>query len=373
MDDYYAILGVSKAATQEELKRAYRRLARKHHPDANPDDPDAESRFKELSTAYEVLSDPERRSMYDRFGTADPRASRMSDPFSDGLSGLFEAFFGEGSPFGANMGGTKARGGPPRGEDIEARVELELQDVVFGVTKKVEARTAMLCESCDGSGAQPGARIIRCPACSGSGQTRQVRQSLLGQMVTTSPCTECQGFGEKIEKLCKECQGLGRVIGERTYTVDVPAGVEDGTKLRLTGSGAVGPRGGPKGDLYIHLRVRPHPYLRREGNDLVHEMHIPFTQAALGVRLDYETFDDIISLDVSSGTETGTEIRLRGEGVPNVNGRGRGHLLIRFVVDVPDDLTSEQAQLIRTLAELRGEDVAPPREGLLGKLRSAIL
>lgn len=372
MPDHYETLGVDRRATQEELKRAYRKLARKHHPDANPGDPEAESRFKELSAAFEVLSDPERRSRYDRFGTDDPQAARMSDPFSSGLGSLFEAFFGQGSPFGASAGRAGARSGPPRGENLEAHVDLDLRDVVFGVRKDVKVRTAVRCESCNGSGARKGTAPTRCAACSGTGQVSQMRQSLLGQMVTTTTCTACEGLGETIESPCEDCTGHGRTVKRRTYKVDVPIGVKNGTSLRLTGRGAAGPRGGPNGDLYVRLRVRPHPYLRREGDDLVHEMHIPFTQAALGVTLEYETLDGAEEIEIAAGTETGAQLRLPGKGVPNMAGRGRGSLIVSFVVDVPDDLTAEQEDLVRQLAELRGEEVAKPREGFLGKIRSAL-
>ena len=361
--DHYETLGVDRGVTQDELKRAYRKLAREHHPDANPDDPEAESRFKKLGAAYEVLSDPERRSLYDRFGTDDPQAARMSDPFASGLGDIFEAFFGgEGSPFGAAAGGSRGRRGPPRGEDLETHADLDLEDIVYGMKKAVKVRTAVRCESCEGTGAKSGTTPIRCPACSGSGQVRRVRQSLLGQMVTTSACPSCDGFGEKIESKCSACRGHGRSVERKSYTFEVPPGVEDGTTLRLTGKGAVGPRGGPNGDLYVHLRVRPHPHLRREGDNLVHLMHIPFTQAALGVTLDYETFDDTITIKIPRGTETGSELRIARKGVPRMGRQRRGDLLIRFVVDVPDDLTSEQAELVRQLAELRGEEVGKPRK-----------
>ena len=372
MADHYETLGVDRGATQEELKRAYRKLARKHHPDANPDDPGAESRFKQLSAAYEVLSDPERRSLYDRFGTDDPNAARMSDPFGGGLGSIFEAFFGEGSPFGGGSGAQRDGSGPPRGEDLETHVDLDLQDVVFGVQKDVTVRTAVRCKACEGSGSKTGTQPIRCPDCNGSGSVSRVRQSLLGQMITTSPCDDCYGVGEKIESPCSACQGHGRSVKRRTYTLEVPVGVENGTTLRLTGRGAVGPRGGPSGDLYVHLEVRPHPYLRREGYDLVHEFHVPFTQAALGAEIEYETLYGSETLEIDRGTETGTQLQMPGKGVPRVDGRGRGDLLVNIVVDVPDDLTAEQEELVRHLAELRGEEVAKPREGLIGKIRSAL-
>ena len=373
MANHYETLGVAEGATQEELKRAYRRLARKHHPDANPDDPEAEARFKKVSAAYEVLSDPDRRSMYDRFGTDDPKRTRSSDPFGGGLGSLFEAFFGQGSPFGAGVGGSwSGKSGPPRGEDVEAHIDLELRDVVFGAQSEVRVRTAVRCESCDGNGAEKGTTPIRCDTCSGSGQVRQVRHSMLGQMVTSSPCDRCHGLGERIESPCSDCQGHGRIVKRRTYTVEVPVGVEDGTILRLTGRGAAGPRGGPSGDLYVHTSIRPHPQLRREGDDLVHEMHIPVTQAVLGAKLEYETLDGTEKVKIDRGTQTGTERLLHGKGVPHIGGSGRGDLLIRFVVDVPDDLTPEQDDHFRKLAELRGEQVAPPREGLFDKIRSVL-
>ncbi len=368
MADHYETLGVARNATDDEVKRAYRKLARKFHPDANPDDPDAESRFKQVSAAYEVLSDRERRSLYDRFGTDDPNAARMADPFSGAFGDIFEAFFGGNAPAGA----PSRRQGPPQGEDLETQVDLELQDVVFGAQREVSVRTAVSCETCDGSGAAAGTQPRRCDQCGGSGQVRRVRQSLLGQMVTSGACDRCSGFGEVIDRLCPSCDGGGRTIEQRTYKVEIPAGLDDGVTLRLSGRGAVGFRGGRSGDLYVSTRVRPHPQFRRDGVDLIHEMHIPFTQAALGVKLDYETLDGTESIVIPGGTETGTELRLRHRGVPHVRGRGRGDLIIRLVVDVPDDLTTEQAELVRHLAALRGEQVDEPREGLFKRIRSAL-
>ncbi len=368
MADHYETLGVARDATDEELKRAYRKKAREYHPDANPGDADAEARFKELSAAYEVLSDPERRSRYDRFGTDDMRASGMSDPFGGGLGSIFDAFFGDAN-FG--FGSASQHRGPPAGENLETHVELDLHDVVFGVEREVSVRTAVRCETCDGSGAAEGTSVVRCSHCSGSGQVRKVRQSMLGQMVTAAACEVCGGLGEMIESPCTDCDGHGRQLKRRTYNVEVPAGVDDGTTLRLTGRGAAGPRGGPHGDLYVQVRVRPHPRLHRNGNDLIHELHVPFTQAALGARLDYETLDGSETVVIPKGTETGAVLRLRGLGVPRVNSFGRGDLLIQLVVDVPDDLTDEQEDLVRQLAELRGEEVAEPSEGLLGRIRNA--
>ena len=243
------------------------------------------------------------------------------------------------------------RHGPPPGEDLEAHVDLDLSDVVFGAEREVSVRTAVHCESCDGSGAAAGTSPVRCSQCGGSGQVRKVRQSMLGQMVTAAACDRCGGLGETIEQPCGECEGHGRKLERRTYSVQVPAGVDEGTTLRLSGRGAAGPRGGPHGDLYVHTRVRPHPRFHREGSDLVaRAATCPFTQAALGVRLDYETLDGTESITIARGTETGTVLQMRGRGVPHVRGRGRGDLLIHVVVDVPDDLTDEQEELVRRLA-----------------------
>ena len=295
MADHYETLGVDRNATDEEIKRAYKKLARQFHPDLNPGDTAAEARFKEVGAAYEVLSDRERRARYDRFGTDAPG---MADPFAGGLGDIFEAFFGGGMGFGG--GGPS---GPPRGEDLESSVDLDLEDVVFGGEREVTVRTAVRCEPCDGSGAAPGTSPVACHECGGSGQVRRVRQSVLGQMVTASACGSCGGLGEVIETPCPTCDGHGRTIEQRTYSVEVPPGVDDGSTLRLSGRGAAGPRGGGHGDLYVHVRVRPHPVFRRDGDDLVHALHIPFTQATLGTHRTYETLDGTEDLVVPRGTE----------------------------------------------------------------------
>ena len=364
MSDHYETLAVDRGATDEEIKRSYKRLAREFHPDLNPGDSRAESRFKEIGAAYEVLSDPERRSRYDRFGTDAPGAG---EPFGEGLGDIFEAFFGGGvSGFGGGR-----RTGPPRGEDLEAHVDLDLEDVVFGGDREVAVRTAVRCETCDGSGAAVGTAPSRCDECGGTGQVRRVRQSVLGQMVTASACPTCGGLGEIIVSPCPVCKGQGRTIEQRTYSVEIPVGVDDGSTLRLSGRGAAGPRGGTHGDLYVHVRVRPHPTFRRDGDDLIHDLHVPFVQAALGAHIEYETLDGFEDLVIPRATETGTVFRLRGRGVPHVRGRGRGDLRVRVVVDVPDDLDEAQEALLRRLAELRHEEVAEPGQSLLSRIRTA--
>lgn len=367
MADFYELLGVRRDATTDDIKRAYRRLARELHPDANPGDAAAEERFKQVSHAYEVLSDPERRARYDRFGTDEPGPG--GDPFGfGGLGDIFDAFFGgQGGGFG--FAGAQPAG-PPRGADLEAVVDLTLYDAVFGAHKPVEVHTAVACGDCGGSGAAPGTSPTTCPQCAGAGQVRRVRQSILGQMVTAGPCDRCGTLGTVVESPCPTCRGDGRVVEQRTYQLDIPAGIDHGQVIRLTGRGAVGPRGGAPGDLYVHVRVAPDERFSRHGHDLVHELHIPFTQATLGASIPFETLDGPEELPIEPGTQTGRVVRLRGRGVPKPNGR-RGDLLVQVVVDTPDELTPEQEELVRRFAELRGEHVAPPDAGFLSKLKSA--
>ena len=368
MADYYDLLEVSRDASSDEIKRAYRRLARQLHPDTNPD-PRASDRFKEIAQAYEVLSDPEKRQRYDRFGPDGVNAGAGGFP-GGGINDIFEAFFGGASPFGGG-GGARRPSGPPRGPDLEVAVDLTFEDAVFGARQPVEVRTAVPCEPCEATGASPGTRPITCVECAGSGQVQRVRQSFLGQMVTNSVCPRCGGQGQVISDPCPTCRGEGRNVEERTYTVDVPAGVDTGSTLRLTGRGAAGPRGGASGDLYVHIRVRPHERFRRDGFDLHCDLPISFTQAALGAHIEFDTLDGPEDLVVPRGTPSGREFRLRGRGVPHLERRSRGDLIVRARVQVPDDLTPEQEDLLRQFAEQRGEDVAPADAGFLSRIRSA--
>ncbi len=374
-EDFYALLGVSRTATEDELKKAYRARARELHPDANPGDPEAENRFKLVTVAYETLRDPERRRRYDTFGpeglrgTGAPGGAGFDDIFGANLGDIFQSFFGGGSPFGA---GGRRQAGPPRGNDVETAIQLDFGEAVFGVSHEVRLRLPVTCETCSGSGAKPGSGPVTCSQCEGTGEVRRTRQSILGQMITSSPCPRCGGVGQMITSPCPDCRGDGRRTEERTYTVDVPAGVDDGSTLKVTGRGAAGPRGGPPGDLYVHLRVRADERFVRQGNDLVHVLHVPMAQAALGAVIHYETLDGVEDLVIPKGTQPGRVFRLRSRGVPRVNGGGaRGDLLVQVVVDTPTDLSKEQEDLLRLLATARGEEVAPPDTGFLARVRSA--
>ncbi|MET0920268.1 MAG: J domain-containing protein [Acidimicrobiia bacterium] len=374
MTDYYEVLGVARNATDDEIKRAYRAMARQHHPDSNPNDPEAEGRFKEITVAYEVLKDPERRRRYDVFGEDGGRARGPGGPGAGGpgpgdafgFGDIFDAFFG-GDPFG-----NRGNAGPARAPDAEVVVNLDLARAAFGTTSTVEVRIPVACDRCDGSGCEPGTHPSRCDVCGGAGEVREVRRSILGQIVTAAPCVACSATGSRIPTPCRDCRGDGRVRATRAIDVEVPAGVDDGQRLRLAGRGPAAPRGGVAGDLYVTLQVAPDPRFERLGEDLLHVRRISFAQAALGCHLDVETLEEPEELIVAPGTQPGHVFRLKGRGVPALRGRGRGDLLVRVDVDVPARLTGEEDALLRQWAEMRGEDVAASQDkGVFSRLKSA--
>jgi molecular chaperone DnaJ len=376
MADYYELLGVARNASADEIKRAYRKRARELHPDANPDDEHAAERFKELSRAYQVLSDGDQRARYDRFGEAGVGGGAGGGPTADdlfggGLGDIFETFFGGGG--GGPFGGGRSRGpaGPPRGQDLEVVTDLTFEQAVFGDQVTIELKLPVRCDDCEGTGAGEGTRPVECSECNGSGQVQRVRQSLLGQMVTATTCNRCGGLGQVIATPCPTCRGEGRVTVDHSYQVDVPAGVDTGSTLRLSGRGAAGPRGGGAGDLYVHLRVRPHDRYTRVDHDLVTEVPVSIAQASLGTSITLETLDGTEDLVIPAGTQPGREFVLRQRGVPRLQGRGRGDLRAVVRVDVPTRLSDDEIELLTRLAEGRGESVGNGKEGLMSRIKSA--
>ncbi len=368
MNDYYEILGVPRNASQEEIKRAYRKAARKLHPDVAG--PGAEDQFKEVGRAYEVLSNPEKRQMYDLGGESALGGNGGGAGAGFGFSDIFETFFG------AAAGGA-SRGPTPRGrrgQDALIRHDIDLRDAVFGVDEEVQVDTAVLCGTCNGTCTRPGTSVQTCVVCGGRGSVQRVARSFLGNVMTTSPCSACSGHGTTIPDPCPECSGQGRVRTRRAVPVAVPAGVDTGNRIKLTGAGEVGPGGGPAGDLYVEIRVRPHAVFVRQGDDLHARVEVPMTAAALGTVLHLETFDGKEEIDIAPGTQPEEVITLEGLGVGRLNGYGRGDLNVTVHVDVPTDIDDEQRELLTQLAALRGEERAEPRlaqatNGVFSRLR----
>lgn len=356
MRDYYQILGIDRSATTEEIKRAFRALARETHPDANPDDPTAETRFREIAEAYEVLSDPARRARYDRgevFAGAD-----LFSQFA-GLDDILQQFFGGGFGFGAR------RAGPRPGPDVGASMTITLAEAATGVSRTLEFRTQSTCDRCSGTGSEPGHDPVRCPRCGGAGAVQVVRDSFLGRISTVAECPDCSGSGRRIEHPCERCRGAGRVEEDRTLTVDVPPGVEDGTRLRLAGRGGVGELGAPPGDVYVRVTVTADERFQRDGDALHHRTEIAISEAVFGTSVEVPLVDGgTETMEIPAGTQPETVFRLAKQGMPRLRRRGRGDLFVHVGVAIPTDLDGDQEDLLRRYAEARGEAPAPAKKGL---------
>jgi len=368
--DYYEVLGVGRDAGEDDIRRAFRRLARQYHPDVNKDE-GAEARFKEINEAYEVLSDPQKRRTYDQFGHNGPRGfgpgtGPMGSPFDDLVGDLFESFFG-----GV---GTATRRGPQRGGDLQYDLTLTLEEAAFGVEKQIEVVRWATCETCKGSGAKPGSQPTRCSACNGTGEIRRVQQTLFGQFVNVLVCDRCHGEGKIITDPCPTCRGSGRVRTPKRIAVRVPAGVDDGQQIRLSGEGEAGAKGGPTGNLYIRLHVSEHPVFKRQGNDLLYELPLNFVQAALGDEVEVPTLaGEPAKVRIPPGTQHGKVFRLKEKGVPYLGSGRRGDEHVRVRIVIPTDLNDEQKRLLQQLAKSFGHDITPGDDkGLLGKFKDAL-
>ncbi|MEO6205300.1 MAG: molecular chaperone DnaJ [Mycobacteriales bacterium] len=357
--DYYGLLGVDRGADEATLKKAYRKLARELHPDINPD-PAAQEKFKQVTSAYEVLSDPEKRQIVDLGG--DPLANGGGgggNPFAQGFGGLgdiMDAFFG-----GGQQRGPRSR--VRQGADALVRIEMDLAEAAFGVTRELTLETAVVCSACHGEGAAAGTHPSICPNCHGRGEVQAVQRSFLGQVMTTRTCGRCNGIGSIVEHPCASCAGDGRVRARRTLSVKIPAGIESGMRIRLTGEGEVGPGGGPAGDLYVEVMEKSHATFTRDGDDLHCKLALPMTAAALGTSVKLDTLDGEEEIDIAAGTQPDAVITLRARGIPHLRGTGRGDLHVHVDLAVPTKLDAEQERLLRELAQLRGEE----RPGSSGK------
>ncbi len=367
--DYYETLGVPRSASPDEIKRAFRQLAREHHPDVSSD-PKADERFKQINEAYQVLSDPERRALYDRTGRVSPR-TRSGDrsPFGGGpFDDLFDVFFG--GPFGE----ARTRGGEPgpeRGSDLRIVLEVTLEEVAGGGERTIKIEREETCPACFGTGAEKGSAPETCPTCRGAGQVRYSRHTPFGSFTQIATCSHCRGTGKIVKRPCRDCGGIGRARMPREITVTVPAGVENATRLRLQGEGEAGMRGGGRGDLYIDIHIAPHPAFERRGQDLHCETPISMAQAALGDEIEITALEGSARMTVPEGAQPGSTVTLRGKGLPDLRG-GRGDLIVHLRVVVPESLTPEQAHLLLEFSRLRGERITPSKKTLLHKLRDRL-
>jgi len=376
--DYYEVLGVNKSASEEEIKKTYRQLAKKYHPDMNQGDKSAEAKFKELNEAYEILSDKDKKARYDQFGHAgvDPNGfggAGGAGGFGGGFSGaggfedIFDMFFGgTGGGFG---GGTRRKSGPEKGADLKYELEMEFEEAAFGVKKDVHVTRNETCNDCKGTGAKAGSGVETCKTCGGSGEIRFTQSTVFGRVVNVKPCDACHGEGKIIKELCPQCKGRGSIRKSRKITIDIPAGVDTGSVMPLRGEGEPGIKGGPNGDLYIYMRVKPHRLFKREGINIYIEMPISFTQAALGDEIDVPTLEGNMKYSIPEGTQTGTTFRIKNKGIPSLKNKMKGDLYFTIKVSVPKKLSEHQRELLRHFAEISRDDMEDQGRSFFDKVK----
>ncbi|HSN57876.1 MAG TPA: molecular chaperone DnaJ [Clostridiaceae bacterium] len=372
--DFYEVLGLQKGASDEEIKKAFRKLAIKYHPDKNQGDKEAEEKFKEINEAYQVLSDPEKKAKYDQYGDADFGANGYGGydaegfDFSDfgGFGDIFDSFFG-----GGGGGGRRRKGGPAKGADLEYTVTLTFEEAVAGVEKEISISRNEKCGTCGGTGAKKGTDAKTCDKCGGAGQVRVQRNTPLGSFMSMNTCDKCGGKGTIISDPCQECKGSGKIRKNRKITLNIPAGVDTGNVIPMRGQGEDGTAGGPAGDLYVSIRVMPHKVFKRKGYDIFMDSHVSFSKATLGVELKVPTIDGDVKYSVPAGTQPGTVFRLKGKGVPKVNGHGRGDQYVNVVVDIPKTLSVKQKEAMLVYMEASGEisEEDGSKKSFMGKIK----
>ncbi len=368
--DYYEVLGVSKQASADEIKKAYRKLAKKYHPDINPGNKDAEAAFKEANEAYSILSDEEKRSQYDRFGHS---AFDGSGGFSGGFDGfgfgglddLFETFMGG----GFRRSGENRQNQPVRGKDRQYSLDITFEEAAFGAEKEIPVTRMQACGTCKGTGSKPGSSVEKCKQCQGRGQTRHTRPSVFGQYVEVQTCNVCKGKGKIITEPCETCRGNERVSKNSRITLKIPAGIDDGQTISIKNEGDVGLRGGTAGDLYVTIHIKPHEIFKREGYDVVCDIPVSFTQAALGAEIDIPTLEGLIKYNIPDGTQTATVFKLRGKGIKRLRSEAKGDQYIRVNVEVPTKLSEKQKELLREFAEISGDEGLEQKKGFFEKVK----
>jgi len=373
--DFYEVLGVEKSSSDADIKKAYRKQAKQYHPDMNPDDKTAEAKFKEVNEAYEILSDPQKRARYDQYGHAgvDPNGfggagAGFGDFDFGGIGDIFESFFG-GSGFGRS---SRSRSGPQKGTDLKYSVEIAFEQAAFGIEKEISINRHESCSSCGGSGAKSGSSPTTCKHCNGTGQVQYKQSTPFGQFVNVKTCDVCRGEGKIIINPCPACNGKGNLRKTVKINLNIPAGIDDGQTMSLRGEGDPGSKGGPAGDLFVTINVKPHALFKRQGNDVVCEMPITFVQAALGAELEVPTLDGNVKYNMPEGTQTGSIFRLKGKGIPYLRGNGRGDQYVKVEIDVPKKLNEKQKAALKEFADISGDEVYEHRKGFFDKMKDAL-